>query len=324
MSEKAGKAKTKKKNSQVKEKSGESEVLPVKSEMRDLQPSSSQVPGGLDPLRQYLSEISQYPLLDPEEEKELAQKLKETGDINAAKILVQANLRLVVKIAMEYRNAYQNIMDLIQEGNVGLMKAVSKYDPGKGAKLSYYASWWIRSYILKYILENFRLVKIGTTQAQKKLFFNLMKEKQRLENQGQEPVPRLIAENLGVKEKEVLDMEKRLASSGSDLSLDTPLNGEDGDSGQTIMGAFADEDQDPVDEILASEELKAILVDQLKTFSEKLSPREQHILKDRLMAELPKTLQEIADRYGISRERARQIESKILEKLKAYLKDYIQ
>ena len=124
-----------------------------------------------DPLKQYMLEVNRYPLLDPEQELELAKRMREKGDVEAAKYLVSANLRLVVKIAYEYRSIYANLLDLIQEGNVGLMKAVSKYDPDKGAKLSYYASWWIRSYILKYILDNFRLVKIGTTQAQKKLFY---------------------------------------------------------------------------------------------------------------------------------------------------------
>ncbi len=136
----------------------------------------------LDLLKQYIRDISKYSLLSPDEEYKLAIQLKSTGDVEAARKLVTANLRLVVKIAMEYRSTYQNVMDLIQEGNVGLMKAVSKFDPSKGAKLSYYASWWIKSYILKYILDNFRLVRVGTTQAQKKLFFHLMKEKERLLN----------------------------------------------------------------------------------------------------------------------------------------------
>ncbi|CAN0333407.1 unnamed protein product, partial [Chrysoparadoxa australica] len=139
---------------------------------------------GKDPLSLYMKEISRYPLLSEEQEKVLTKALVETGDVEVAKKLVVANLRLVVKIAMEYKTAWQNTMDLIQEGNIGLMKAVSKYDPDKGAKLSYYASWWIRSYVLKFILDNFRLVKIGTTNEQKKLFFNLMKEKSRLEAQG--------------------------------------------------------------------------------------------------------------------------------------------
>ena len=120
-----------------------------------------------DPLRRYFQEVQQYPLLEPEEELDLATQMHEKGDVTAAKRLVSANLRLVVKIAFEYRSIHSNVMDLIQEGNIGLMKAVSKFDPSKGARLGYYASWWIRSYILKYLLDNFRLVKVGTTQAQK-------------------------------------------------------------------------------------------------------------------------------------------------------------
>src|SRR5690606_10559331 len=180
-----------------------------------------------DPLTVYLKEIARYKLLSIEEEKALTQELFETGDIEVAKKLVVANLRLVVKIALEYKSAYKNVMDLIQEGNIGLMKAVSKYDPAKGAKLSYYASWWIRSYILKFILDNFRLVKIGTTQEQKKLFYNLMREKQRLMNMGINPDVKLLSENLGVSEKAVIEMDHRLGSRGQEMSLDRPID-EDG------------------------------------------------------------------------------------------------
>ena len=162
-------------------------ILPTVSGSRELVTKSYE-----DQLYQYISEISKYKLLSESEEKELVSKLSETGDIEVAKKLVLANLRLVVKIAMEYKSAYKNVMDLIQEGNMGLMKAVSKYDPSKGAKLSYYASWWIKSYILKFILDNFRLIKIGTTAEQKKLFYNLMREKEKLMNQGISPEPKLL------------------------------------------------------------------------------------------------------------------------------------
>ena len=161
----------------------------------------SRRPISQDPLGAYLKQISAYPLLDLEEERKLAMELKKSGDLEIAKKLVLHNLRLVVKIALEYRSAWQNTMDLIQEGNIGLMKAVSKYDPEKGAKLSYYASWWIRSYVLKFILDNFRLVKIGTTNEQKKLFYNLLKEKNRLISLGEDFNTKTIANNLGVSEK---------------------------------------------------------------------------------------------------------------------------
>ncbi len=181
-----------------------------------------------DPLTLYLKEISRHKLLTIEEERELTAELLRTGDIEVARKLVLANLRLVVKIALEYKNAYKNIMDLIQEGNIGLMKAVSKYDPAKGAKLSYYASWWIRSYILKYILDNFRLVKIGTTQEQKKLFYNLMREKQRLLSMGVNPDVKMLSENLGVSEKAVVEMDHRLGTHGQEVSLDQPLDDDGG------------------------------------------------------------------------------------------------
>ena len=158
----------------------------------------------------------------PKEEFQLAAKLAKTGDLDAAKRLVSANLRLVVKIAFEYRSMYSNLLDLIQEGNIGLMKAVSKFDPTKGARLGYYASWWIRSYILKYLFDNFRLVKIGTTQAQKKLFYHLMREKERLEAQGLLAGPKLLAEKLNVREKDVVEMEQRLSGRGAEMSLDAP------------------------------------------------------------------------------------------------------
>ena len=173
-----------------------------------------------DPMAAYMQEIRRVPLLSREAEHELAVQLVEDGDVDAARQLIEANLRLVVKIAYEYRRAYRNILDLVQEGNVGLMQAVRKYDPYRGVKLSSYAAWWIRAYILKFILNNWRLVKIGTTQAQRKLFFNLRKEREKLERMGFEPDPKLLAENLDVSEKDVVEMQKRL--SAPDASLDAP------------------------------------------------------------------------------------------------------
>src|SRR5262245_27883022 len=179
----------------------------------------------VDPLARYLQKVNQYPLLSDEEERELIERVQKNHDVEAAKKLVTSHLRLVVKIAMEYRSAFQNLLDLIQEGNVGLLRAVKSFDPAKGARLSYYASWWIRSYILKYILDNFRLIKIGTTQAQRKLFFNLMKEKEKLESLGFKPHAKLLAERLDVKEQEVDEMSQRLSQ--AELSVDTPV-GEEG------------------------------------------------------------------------------------------------
>ncbi|MFP5384553.1 MAG: RNA polymerase factor sigma-32 [Bacteriovoracia bacterium] len=274
-----------------------------------------------DPLTVYLKEISRYKLLTLEEEKELTAELLRTGDIEVAKKLVLANLRLVVKIALEYKNAYKNIMDLIQEGNIGLMKAVSKYDPSKGAKLSYYASWWIRSYILKFILDNFRLVKIGTTQEQKKLFYNLMREKQRLMSQGITPDVKLLSENLGVSEKAVIEMDQRLGSSGQEVSLDKPL---DEDSGrQTLIDVISDEDISLEDKVGELQNLE-ILKEHLQSFVKGLKPRDQEIFKKRLLSEIPESLQSIADQYGVSRERIRQVEERLIEQLKIYMSEFLR
>ncbi|MEX1099334.1 MAG: RNA polymerase factor sigma-32 [Bacteriovoracaceae bacterium] len=293
-------------------------LLPALSKGKDLTVSRGQK--AKDPLHQYLKEISRYQLLDREEEKRLVKQLNETGDIEAAKKLVVANLRLVVKIAMEYRSAYKNVMDLIQEGNIGLMKAVSKYNPEKGAKLSYYASWWIKSYILKFILDNFRLIKIGTTAEQKKLFYNLMREKERLLNQGIEPEHKLLSENLGVSEKAVKEMDIRLSSSGAEVSLDNKFTEESGSGSflDTLPGSDI-----PIDESLGHMESLEILEEQLEQFILDLKPRDKEIFKKRLLSEVPPSLQSIADDYGVSRERIRQIEARLLEKLKVYMSDYL-
>lgn len=270
-----------------------------------------------DPLKRYLDELRSYPLLDAEDELKLALELQKSGSVEAARRLVQANLRLVVKIAFEYRSVYANAMDLIQEGNVGLMKAVSKYDPAKGARLGYYASWWIRSYILKYLLDNFRLVRVGTTQAQKKLFFHLMREKERLEAQGVLAAPKLLADKIGVKEKDVVEMEHRLGSAGGEVSLDSPI--QTGEKKGTFVDTLRDE-HESADEGLAREQLLGLLKKRLPEFEKTLKDKEKKILKERLLAEEPKTLQEIGDLYGLTRERARQIEVDVISKLRDFLK----
>ncbi len=274
-----------------------------------------------DPLQLYLKEISRHKLLTIEEEKELTAELLRTGDIDVAKKLVLANLRLVVKIAFEYRNAYKNIMDLIQEGNIGLMKAVSKYDPSKGAKLSYYASWWIRSYILKFILDNFRLVKIGTTQEQKKLFYNLMREKQRLMSMGIAPDVKLLSENLGVSEKSVIEMDQRLSSHGQEVSLDRPIDEDNGR--QTLADLIGDDSENPEIQLEGIQNLE-ILKEHLGEFIKTLKPRDQEIFQKRLLSEIPESLQSIADQYGVSRERIRQVEERLIEQLKIYMSEFLR
>lgn len=270
-----------------------------------------------DPVTAYVQEIKRYPLLDRDEEHALAVRLVEEGDTTAARRLVEANLRLVVKIAYEYRRAHRNLLDLIQEGNMGLMQAVRKYDPYRGVKLSSYAAWWIRAYILKFILNNWRLVKIGTTQAQRKLFFNLKKEREKLEQLGFHPEPALLAERLDVREKDVIEMEKRLAA--PEASFDAPLGQADGESMRTRHDVIAGREAQRPDVAVEEQEFSSLLREKLETFADTLEGREATIFRERWLTDEPLTLQQIGDRYGVSRERARQIEKRMLTRLRGYL-----
>lgn len=268
-----------------------------------------------DPLAAYMAEVRRHPLLTRDEEYDLAVKWVEQGDREAGRKLVTSNLRLVVKIAHEYRRAYQNLLDLVQEGNVGLVKAVQKFDPYRGVKLSTYSGWWIRAYILKYILNNWRLVKIGTTQNQRKLFFNLRKQREALLAAGVDPTPEAIAKQLDVSPKEVVEMERRMAA--PDLSLDAPLGADDGD-GRTRLDLIEDDFADPEQRTDAAE-FKDLLHEKLMRFGADLEGRELEIFRDRVMNEDPVTLQELGDRWQVSRERARQIEKRLLLRLRDYL-----
>lgn len=268
----------------------------------------------IDPLSRYLRETEQYPFLTAEEERKLAVAYRKSGNVEAAKKLVTAHLRLVVKIAMEYRKAYYNILDLIQEGNVGLMYAVKRFDPDKGARFSYYASLWIRSFILKYILDNFRLIKIGTTKDQKKLFYNLMREKQKIEALGFKANKEMLAKALKVSEQAIEEMSQRLET--PEYALEAPV----GTSGESLLKDFIAVDAKPADEQLAAKETQNILEEKLKEFTAQLKERELKIFQQRLLADLPITLQEIGDEYGITKERVRQIEERILNKLRAFFK----
>ncbi|KAB2905516.1 MAG: sigma-70 family RNA polymerase sigma factor [Kofleriaceae bacterium] len=269
-----------------------------------------------DPMQAYMQEVRRYPLLTPEEEHALAVRLLEHGDSNAARRLVEANLRLVVKIAYEYRRAHKNLLDLVQEGNIGLMQAVRKFDPYRGVKLSSYGAFWIRAYILKFILNNWRLVKIGTTQAQRKLFFNLRKERERLEQLGFQPTSALLAENLQVSEKEVVEMEKRLAA--PEASLDAPMPGDE-DGGRSRIEFVPSDDVRP-DQAVADNQFATLFNEKLDAFEATLEGRELTIFRDRWRTDPPKTLQEIGDHYGVSRERARQLEKRVLDRLRKYLR----
>jgi RNA polymerase sigma-32 factor len=270
-----------------------------------------------DPLDAFLREIQQYPLLTLEEEKELTQHYAQTGDVQTAAKLVTSNLRLVVKIAFEYRRAYQNIMDLIQEGNIGLMQAVKKFDPSRGVKLSSYAAWWIRAYIMRFVLNNWRLVKLGTTQAQRKLFFNLNKERSRLVAKGIKPTPELLADHIGVTVQEVMEMEQRLR--GNDLSLDAEINGSDGRP-VTYLDMLKDNSELP-DAQVQREQFGEAVQNRLIEFGDPLTDKEDYIFRKRLIVDDPLTLQEIGDKFGVSRERVRQIEKRLLGKLRKYLQD---
>jgi len=281
--------------------------------------------GGLvryDPLRAYLAEVSRHPVLSREEEHEIAVHYRETGDVEAAYKLVASNLRLVVKIAHEYRRTAFQLLDLVQEGNLGLMQAVKKYDPWKGVKLSSYAAWWIRAYIIRFIMENWRMVKLGTTQAQRKLFFNLAKEREKLLARGIEPTPRLLAKNLQVEESEVEEMTGRMAS--EDLSLDAPLRGDDGDSRQTGMDRVPALDGVGADDRMADEELRRIFREKLGAFAETIEDeKERYIFEHRLLppeGTAPLTLQEIGTHFKLTRERARQIEAKLTNRLREFLR----
>jgi len=269
-----------------------------------------------DALETYMREVQRHPLLSPEDEHRLAVEYSKTGSVDLAARLVTANLRLVVKIAYEYRRAYRNIMDLVQEGNIGLMQAVKRYDPYRGVKLSSYAAWWIRAYMLRFILNNWRLVKIGTTQAQRRLFFNLSKEKAKLTAMGIEPTSEEIAKRLNVEESEVVEMDRRLAR--SDASLDAPVK--DGEARGATRLELLPSSGDSPDTVAESAELEELLKVQLDEFRKTLSGKDIAIFDKRLVADEPLTLQELGDEFGVSRERVRQLEARLTGKLREYLK----
>jgi RNA polymerase sigma-32 factor len=266
-----------------------------------------------DPLTRYLAEIRRYPLLTPEEEHRLAVEYQEYGDIQAAYRLVTANLRLVVMIARRYESAFRNLLDLIQEGNVGLMEAVKKFDPYRGIRFPSYAVWWIRAYIIRYLMNNFRLVKLGTTQAQRRLFFNLQKEKRRLEAEGFEVTPKLIAQRLDVKPQDVIEMEQRMGA--RDLSVDAPMNEGEETTRLDLMASQAATTEDAVVEA----DYQRQVAEKMREFGGKLAGKDRTIFEKRLLTEDPQTLQEIGEQYGISRERVRQIEERVKKRLREYL-----
>jgi len=265
-----------------------------------------------DNLQKYFAEIRSFRVLAPEEEYQLAVKFYEEKDLEAAHSLVTSNLRFVVKIAGEYRSYGMRMLDLIQEGNVGLMMAVRKFNPYKGFRLISYAVWWIRAYIQNYIISTWSLLKIGTTQAQRKLFFKLKQAKNAMKNMfGDDDVP-AASLSLDVKESEFLEMEQRLRG---DFSLDSELVAGDGYS---LMDSLAD-DRMNQEEMLAENQSAAILAREVSQAVSRLNEKERFVIEHRVSAEEPMTLQEIADHFSLSRERVRQIEEGALKKMKTLL-----
>ncbi len=261
-------------------------------------------------LFRYMQEVNSYKLLNAEETEELVLKYQQKGDLQAGNDLITANLRLVVKIAGDFQKYWtNNFLDLVQEGNIGLIKAINKFEPGRRIKFSYYATFWIRAYILKFIMDNWRLVKLGTTQAQRKLFYKLNKEKKHLEAQGIKPESSLLASRLEVREQDIVEMELRF--NGPDISLESPVSPDS----TTEHKDFLAQNGPSVEEIAAKREI----IEKIKDFLEKqkgsLCEREKVILEDRLLQDDSRSLKNIAEQFDISRERIRQIEARLLKKI---------
>ena len=266
-------------------------------------------------LDRYLVEVRRYPFLSKEEEVQLFHEYRVQGSREAAVKLIVSNLRVSVAIAKEYAHTGADQMDLIQEGNVGLMQAMKKFDVSRNVRFYAYAAWWVRAYILRYLLQSHRLVKIGTTQEQRKLFYNLKKEKAKLEREGFVPDAKLIADRLHVRERDVLEMDQRLGS--WELSLDQPLS-KDKEEGTLLDLLPAPIPR--VDEALAQKELKSVFRKKLGEFSKTLDERDEDILRNRLLSETPLTLEEIGRKYSITKERSRQLEARIIKRLREFMK----
>ena len=271
----------------------------------------SDLPVVKNSLESYLGRINQFPLLTAEEEFELASRYRKHSDIEAAHKLITSNLRFVVKVAFEYKSYGTKLLDLIQEGNIGLMMAVKKFDPYKGYRFISYAIWWIRAYIQNFIIKTWSLVKIGTTQAQKKLFYKIGKVRKALEaDQENEKKYELLAHDLDVSKEDIMEMTQRMSS--RDLSLDTPF---DQDHELTPLELLQESSPSQEEELITKQE-RTLLEDEVVKAMKRLNEKEVFVIRNRVMAEAPLTLQEIGDHLSLSRERVRQIESEALRKLK--------
>jgi RNA polymerase sigma-32 factor len=269
-----------------------------------------------DLLSYYLAEVRRYPLLEPEEERTLAIKYQDTGDTEAAHALVTANLRLVVKLAFQYHRQWSNVLDLIQEGNVGLVEALNRYDPYRGIRFSSYAQYWIRAMILRFLMDNYRLVRLGSTRHGRKLFFQLQKEKERLIRDGVHPSTLALSEALEVPEKEVVIVDRHLSAPA--LSLHAPTGA--GDEGRALAEVVGDSDQHTPEDQVERGELGAMVQQQLAAFAETLrDDRERSIWTRRLTAQEPESLASLGTEYGVSKERIRQVEARIKRRLRDHL-----
>jgi len=277
--------------------------------------SIAQLPVVLDSFEHYMVQVNRFDLLSAEEEVELARRYHREGDLEAAHRLVCANLRFVVKIANEYRSYGLRLLDLVQEGNIGLMQAVKKFDPERGIRLITYAVWWVRAYIQNYIIRSWSLVKLGTTQAQRKLFFKLAQTRKVLKNLTGSDQLEDVARELDMETTVVEEMSQRLGQ--RDTSLDMELT--EGDD-YSLLDTLAD-GRDNQEELLIDRESQRLLADRTRQALASLPARERRIVEQRILTDSPRTLQELADDFGISRERVRQIERNALGKLKPLLAD---
>lgn len=303
----------------------ESELAEVQPELSEDQPVRAEVESAtttaLVPrtsLQQYLTEVRRYPYLSKEEELQLFHEYQTQGNRDAAVKLILANLRVSVAVASEYFHTGFDQLDLIQEGNVGLMQAIKKFDVTKNVRFYAYAAWWARAYILRYLLNNFRLVKIGTTQDQRKLFYNLRKEKAKLEREGYTPDAKLLADRLQVRERDVIEMDQRLGN--WELSLDQPLSQE---SDGTLLDVLPSHEAG-IDERLAADQLRTLFRKKLAEFAKTLDEREEDILRNRLLSETPLTLEDLGDKYRITKERTRQLEARLIKRLREFMKKDIR
>lgn len=287
-----------------------SDIEPFSAASSSEEPSTGRSLAVSDPVALYLQEIRKYPLLTREQEFELAKRYFETKDPAAAQALVTANLRFVVKVAADYSKFGARMIDLIQEGNMGLMHGVRDFNPHKGVRLITYAVWWIRGYIQEYLLKQYSMVKIATTLNQKKLFYRLQKEKEALDKMGITPDMKLIGSRMGIPAEEVEQMAQRM--SGRDVSLSTPLDSESG----TQMIDVQKSSVTSIDDELGLNQELSVLKEKLEELRPELSDREKIILEERLLADEPLTLQEIGEKYGITREAVRQMEARLMKKIK--------